>query len=131
MIYCISCLLYNNDVNMHDERFGIELLYVAEAFLGVLMLVGISKKIKHNRVLQFIGTHFLVYFAFQGQLIRVIKVVLLKIGFTDVIVLCLLPAGVAAVILSMTVYIIYNYFPSIVGKGDLNMVTFFLKTRKK
>ena len=115
-IYCFTCLVYNNNVNMHDERFGIEILYVLEALLGISALVGISKKIKHNKALTYVGTHTIIYFAFQGQLLHVLKAVLSRIGVESQLLQSFGAVCFALPILSIVAFIIYEYFPFIIGK---------------
>lgn len=119
VLYCLLCILFNNDANMHDERFGIEILYIIEAFLGILALVGICRKIKKNKLLSFIGTHSIVYFAFQGQLIKVTKVTLGKVGLSHEVFICFVSAFIATVVLSVVAYVIYKYLPFNVGKETL------------
>lgn len=118
ILYIALCLCYDNEANMHDEQFGLQILFVVEAFIGIILIVAISQWIPRLRGLTFIGTHTIVFFSFQGFLLQVIRKILMKLNFDGRGgVLCILSVIIALPILSMAAYVIYKWFPFMIGKS--------------
>ena len=120
-IYIALCLLIDNDVNYHEKRFSNVFLFLLEALIGIYVLIYASKAICNKaRFLAYIGTHSIIYFAFQGFLIVCLRRALVRIGVTSGFALSALSSTIAIPILTLSAYIIYNYFPFIVGQNWKN-----------
>jgi len=83
-----------------------------------LAIVSLSKTIKSNRYIQFVGSNTLIYFALHGKVYAVLEKVLAKVG-GDYYVMCLdnpLYASVMALIITFTISIILIIPTSIINK---------------
>ncbi|TGE31898.1 acyltransferase family protein [Desulfosporosinus sp. Sb-LF] len=116
IIYLVLCLMYDNDVNIHEERFGFQWLFVLEALIATAIVLLISQLLGKKKFLGFVGTHSIIYFSFQGFLLQSLRSVLGHLGVINTVVLCVIPVIVAISILSITALIIYKYLPFMVGK---------------
>lgn len=114
--YVMLCLCYDNDVNMHDEQFGIQALFIIEAFIGIMLIVTVSQWMPEFRSLLYIGSHTIVYFSFQGFLLQTIRKILIKLFGFEGGGLCILSVLVALPVLSIASFVIYKYFPFMLGK---------------
>jgi len=124
LLYIVLCLVYKNDVDMHEEQFGNIFIFVSSAFVGVFGLSMFCQRINKNyyncKWLSYIGEHSIVYFAFQGLLMDTIRVkFLLKIGIFNDAFVCLGSVIAAVPILTFAAIILYDYFPCIIGKMSI------------
>ena len=117
LCYIFLCLIIDNDVNYHEERFANEVLFVAEALISIFIVIRVAKRISNNKFFLYIGRHSIIYFAFQGFLIVTIRKILVIINISDALILSLLSSAFAVPILSIAAHVIFTYFPFFIGKS--------------
>lgn len=85
--------------------------------VGVVIIVILSGKIEHSKVLEFIGQNTLVYYAFQSKFIKVFELLATKIGFNaGNIFVCGSVTILTALFLFVPSVIIKKYFPFLLGR---------------
>lgn len=100
--------------------------YVA-SFIGIFTLIMITKTVKSNRYVNYVGQNTLIYFALHGKVYSVIQTVLKKVatGFYGMIlnstlassIFCFALSLVLSVVLIIPAYIINRWLPFIVGRS--------------
>lgn len=89
---------------------------------GMICMIYLSKKIiVNNKILLFIGTNTLVYFALHRQILHVVESItgklLMRISFTPTVWTNIIEVCIIALLLSIPTLIINKYIPQITGKG--------------
>lgn len=124
IIYVCSIWYWDLHFNFMGSHYIIDSLIIT--IIGLILCIYISKRLLHNnRLLLFVGSNTLFYFAFHGKVFAVLQVLLSKfwpayiIGqntlsdFGIAVCIVLLDAG----ILIIPMIIINKYLPQILGKG--------------
>lgn len=131
VVYVVLCLSYNNPVDMHMKEFGNIPVFFLSSFIGTMCIVMICQRMKNVKVLSYLGSHSIIYFAFQGFLMDTIRKVLLSLGITDRGFLCLICVTIALPFLTIASEIIYRFFPCLIGKASFKENLHSLKYKRK
>lgn len=104
--------VYNGPVDMNENHYGNYFLFLASAICGIGMIVLISKMIKSNNLIGFIGKNTLVIFTLHGVAISINKGILkfvfgvnLNIFDQNIFLNMLLAIAVITVLLPVCVFI--------------------------
>ncbi len=116
IIYIFICVIYDNPVNIHDEYFSNQFVFIVSAIIGILIILFISKKIKSCKILQYIGSHTIVFFSFQGFLLTTVRKVVISLNINSISLVCIISTVISAAILFIVSIGVYKYFPFAVGK---------------
>jgi acyltransferase len=102
--------------------YGNCLMFYLAAISGLLVIVLISKKMKRNFVMQYLGRNSLVIFGVNPFILAVIRRLIILPPGMPTIMSILIGVGYTIVTLLISVpiiYIINNYFPFILGKRKM------------
>ena len=114
-----------------EMPFALSILYrYISAIAGITAIVMISKVVKTNRYVSYVGQNTLIFFALHGKVYSLIQTVLKKFagGFYSAVlsnvaassVFALVLALVLSLLLIIPAYIINRWFPFIVGRAKKN-----------
>lgn len=144
----LTAILYFGSVIAFSLIFGAENIFIIAAnnewkilpvtatmiFLGVLFIICLSKKLSSCKLLSYIGTHSLLYFAFSSQCIDIFQKVvnslydITRLSFLNNVYITCLPLTLCAVLLMLIPCKLSDKFcPALNGK--INLPT--LKTKDK
>jgi hypothetical protein len=127
-VYVILCYLpYVMNI---DFGVGISIAYTYVCqLIGVAMVVAVSKGIKTNRYVSYVGQNTLIYFAFHGKVYSIVQTMLKRFAgdFYSIILANTAASSVFAgifaiglsVVLMIPAYIINRWLPFIVGRKNL------------
>ena len=122
-ILFISLIVYNwiilkNEMNFPGNKFGILWVFIAYAVVGIYVVLFLSNKYtRFNWLIIFIGENSLLYYFFQNQVLKVLKVVVRKAGITEPnYIIPVVMALMVAIILVIPILLIKKYFPIMAGK---------------
>lgn len=124
IIYSLSIWHFDLKFSFYGSRYIIDSLIIT--IIGLILCVYISKRfLQNNKILLFVGSNTLFYFAFHGKIFAVLQVILKKIVPTYIIgqnhlsdfgiAICIVLLD--AIILIIPMMIVNKYFPQILGKG--------------
>lgn len=112
LIYCLILVQFHKNTAVNDSIGDVVISTV-----GVALIVILSGKIEHCKVLEFIGQNTLVYYAFQSKFIKVFELIATKIGFNaDDILVCIGVTVLTALLLCVPSVIVKKYFPFLLGR---------------
>lgn len=124
IIYVVLLWFYNIDISFSGSRYIVDSLLITS--LGLLVCVYLSKLIvSHNRLLLFVGSNTLFYFAFHGKAYSLLQTVTGRfLTMVDMEHSCMLDfcIGISitfmdALILIPFAMFVNKYIPQILGKG--------------
>lgn len=113
--------------NYKSSELGFKILYdFFIQLLGIVLIISVSKKIKSNKYIQFVGQNTLLYFAMHGRLLSVIQVLMkmflphiyeqiLASGIISSIFAVVLTVCMSFILIIPTLFI-NRYLPFLVGK---------------
>lgn len=93
-------------------------VFISDSLVSILLMIGISKLLPKNRMIEWTGAHSLIYYFFCGGVPLIVSMVFNKIGFQYDgeyyrVILAFLMVYAAT---SLIAWLIYNYLPFTVGK---------------
>jgi acyltransferase len=112
----------NEEVDLLHNTYGNYLMFYFAAISGLLVIVLISKEMKRNFVMQYLGRNSLVIFGVNPFILAVIRRLIILPPGMPTIMSILIGVGYTIVTLLISVpiiYIINNYFPFILGKRKM------------
>ncbi len=114
-------LLLNIDASIIRELYG----YVV-SFVGLLFIIVVSKKIRMNKYIAFVGANTLLYFAFHGKIMAIIEKMLhsklssfYEMCLKDELYsscLCVTIALIISIVLVIPVKLVNRYLPQTLGR---------------
>ena len=127
-VYICFCVLAKNTVNIHGEKYSSFIIFLAQAILGTISIILISKfiedKFKCNKLINylvFIGQNTFVYYAFQSKAIRLLDILFKRFPFVmNDYFRNVLYAILVSIILAIPALIINRWFPFILGRKKLS-----------
>ena len=100
--------------------------YISQ-MLGVIAIISVSKNIKSNKYIKYVGQNTLLYFAFHGKVFSILQVIINKIAgeaYSFILgndILCSVYAIIFTFVLSLILiipsYIVNRFLPFVVGKS--------------
>lgn len=125
IIYLALVFLIKNEVDIHNDYYKSYLLFLPESFLGVYIMLYISKMLSKfticSNILVFLGKNTLVYYAFQTKCIRILDLLCMKFGIAlSSYIKSPIYSFICCIVLAFPAIIIYRFFPFVLGKTNNN-----------
>lgn len=120
LFFAIKVYVYMENIHLYINPIDISnyFIFIIDITICTLLMINICKNIKSCKIIEWTGSHSLIYYFFCGGVPLLISIILNKLGFCyqnnyyKVIIAFI----VVYIITSFITWIIYHYFPYLTGR---------------